>query len=63
MLGKNILAVAAALGVATAQTGPGFPLPATYGLVVDFGNNTVSPAGELIPRPGMFAVQLQKAIH
>lgn len=61
MFGKTILTIAAALGVATAQTGPGFPLPASQGLVVDFGNNTVSPAGELIPRPGMFAVRLGEA--
>ncbi|KAF9700847.1 hypothetical protein EKO04_000470 [Ascochyta lentis] len=51
MFGKFILTVAAAMGVASAQTGPGFPVPATQALTVRFGNNTVSPAGELIPRP------------
>lgn len=53
MFAKSILTVAAAVGAATAQTGPGFPVPASQSLVVSFGNNTVSPAGELIPRPGM----------
>lgn len=53
MFGKALLTFAAALGIAAAQTAPGFPLPATQSLVVRFGNNTVSPAGELIPRPGM----------
>ncbi|KZM25101.1 uncharacterized protein EKO05_0009838 [Ascochyta rabiei] len=51
MFGKTILTVAAAMGAAIAQTGPGFPVPATQALTVSFGNNTVSPAGELIPRP------------
>ncbi|OSS46359.1 hypothetical protein B5807_08395 [Epicoccum nigrum] len=51
MFTKTILTAAAALGVATAQTGPGFPIPATQALTVSFGNNTISPAGELIPRP------------
>ncbi|KAF3004953.1 hypothetical protein E8E13_007705 [Curvularia kusanoi] len=50
MFVKPTLAVAAALGVAHAQTGPGFPIPASQALTVSFGNNTVSPAGELIPR-------------
>ncbi|KAF1923600.1 PEBP-like protein [Didymella exigua CBS 183.55] len=51
MFTKSILTVAAAIGAATAQTGPGFPVPASQPLIVSFGNNTVSPAGELIPRP------------
>ncbi|KAJ8112200.1 hypothetical protein OPT61_g5383 [Boeremia exigua] len=51
MFGTTFLAIAAALSVASAQTGPGFPVPASQSLVVSFGNNTVSPAGELIPRP------------
>ena len=60
MFAKTILTAAAALGVATAQTGPGFPIPATQALTVSFGNNTVSPAGELIPRPGMVARPLRE---
>lgn len=52
MLGKILLTVAAALSAVSAQTGPGFPVPAFQSLVVRFGNNTVSPAGELISRPG-----------
>ncbi|KAJ4405113.1 hypothetical protein N0V91_005475 [Didymella pomorum] len=51
MFAKSILTAAAVVGAATAQTGPGFPVPASQPLVVSFGNNTVSPAGELIPRP------------
>lgn len=53
MFGKTILTIAAAVGIATAQTAPGFPVPASQSLVVRYGNNTVSPAGEMIPRPGM----------
>jgi hypothetical protein len=60
MFAKTILTAAAALGVATAQTGPGFPIPATQALTVSFGNNTVSPAGELIPRAGMVARPLRE---
>lgn len=52
MFNKTTLTLAAVLGAATAQTGPGFPVPASQSLTVSFGNNTVSPAGELIPRPG-----------
>ncbi|KAH6637447.1 phosphatidylethanolamine-binding protein [Boeremia exigua] len=51
MFGTTILTIAAALGLASAQTGPGFPVPARTSLIVSFGNNTISPAGELIPRP------------
>jgi hypothetical protein len=54
MFGKTILSFGAAVTIATAQTAPGFPVPASQSLTVRFGNNTVSPAGELIPRPGMF---------
>lgn len=53
MLGKTVLAIAAAVGAASAQTGPGFPVPARQGLYASFGNNSVAPPGELIPRPGM----------
>jgi hypothetical protein len=52
MFGKIILTVAVALSAVSAQTGPGFPVPASQSLIVRFGNNTISPAGELIPRPG-----------
>lgn len=58
MFAKSILTAAAVVGAATAQTGPGFPVPASQPLVVSFENNTVSPAGELIPRPGMYSCQL-----
>lgn len=63
MFAKSILTAAAVVGVATAQTGPGFPVPASQPLVVSFGNNTVSPAGELIPRPGMHPGQLPLNLH
>ena len=52
MFAKTVLTAAAVVGAATAQTGPGFPVPASQPLVVSFGNNTIAPAGELIPRPG-----------
>jgi len=60
MFAKSILTAAAFVGAATAQTGPGFPVPVSQPLVVSFGNNTVSPAGELIPRPGMYLGQLHE---
>lgn len=52
MFGKTVFSFGAVLAVATAQTGPGFPLPVTQSLGVRFESNTVSPAGELIQRPG-----------
>ncbi len=58
MFGTHLITVAAALGVAFAQTGPGFPISASQSLIVNFGNNIVSPAGELIPRPGRLIVHL-----
>lgn len=40
------------VSVARAQTAPGFPVSTTESLNVTYGSNNVSPAGELIPRPG-----------
>ncbi|KAH8644160.1 PEBP-like protein [Alternaria alternata] len=53
MFTKTILSATALLaGVATAATAPGFPIQVSQNLTVMYGNNTVSPGGELIPRPG-----------
>jgi hypothetical protein len=49
---KTILTTAALLACATADAAPGFPIRATSNLTVTYGNNTVSPGGELIPRGG-----------
>ncbi|KAF2129846.1 PEBP-like protein [Dothidotthia symphoricarpi CBS 119687] len=54
MLGKTLLSVGALLAVGSADVAPGFPIPASAQLSVSYGNNTVSPPGELIPRPGMY---------
>ncbi|EDU45897.1 PBP domain containing protein [Pyrenophora tritici-repentis] len=54
MFSKTILSTAAAAllaGVARAETGPGFPITTSQNLTVIYGNNTVSPGGELILRP------------
>ncbi|KAH7401336.1 phosphatidylethanolamine-binding protein [Pyrenochaeta sp. MPI-SDFR-AT-0127] len=51
MLGNTILSFGALLAAtATAQTAPGFPIQASAQLSVAYGNNTVSPPGERIPR-------------
>ena len=54
---KIVTAGAAALfaGVATAEVAPGFPIRGGANLTVIYGNDTVSPAGELLPRPGMYS--------
>jgi hypothetical protein len=55
MFTKTILGATALLArVAMAETAPGFPIQVSQNLTVTYGNNTVSPGGELIPRPGMF---------
>jgi hypothetical protein len=55
MFAKAILSATALFaGVVTAATAPGFPIQVSQNLTVTYGNNTVSPDGELIPRPGMF---------
>ncbi|RYN84125.1 hypothetical protein AA0117_g950 [Alternaria alternata] len=52
MFTKTILSATALLaGVATAATAPGVPIQVSQNLTVMYGNNTVSPGGELIPRP------------
>lgn len=50
---KIVTAGAAALfaGIATAEVAPGFPIRGGANLTVIYGNDTVSPAGELLPRP------------
>ncbi|KAF2024679.1 PEBP-like protein [Setomelanomma holmii] len=50
MFGKTQLSLGALLALAAAQSAPGFPIQASQQLTVAFGNNTVSPPGELIPR-------------
>ncbi|CAO2656446.1 Nn.00g052490.m01.CDS01 [Neocucurbitaria sp. VM-36] len=50
MFGKTILSFGALLAVAIAETAPGFPIQASQQLSVAYGNNTVSPPGERIPR-------------
>jgi len=53
MFGKSILGVGALVSFASttiAQSAPGFPVSASTPLTVVYGNNTVSPPGELIPR-------------
>lgn len=55
MFTKTILSATALLaGVATAGSAPGFPIDVTQNLTVTYGNNTVSPGGERISRPGTF---------
>lgn len=55
MFTKTILSATALLaGVATAGSAPGFPIDVTQNLTVTYSNNTVSPGGERIPRPGTF---------
>ncbi|KAL6703483.1 hypothetical protein ACN47E_009657 [Coniothyrium glycines] len=54
MFGKTLSTFAAAAALfasATADVAPGFPIPAAGQLTVIYGNNTVSPPGERIPRP------------
>lgn len=47
----------AALQGVYAQTAPGFSVSSSsQSLNVTFGTNNVSPPGELIPRPGMYAL-------
>jgi len=56
MFSKTLVSAGAAAllaGIATAETGPGFPIATSQNLTVIYGNNTISPGGELIPRPGM----------
>ncbi|KAH7394089.1 phosphatidylethanolamine-binding protein [Phaeosphaeria sp. MPI-PUGE-AT-0046c] len=50
MVAKQLLSLSALLWSAGAQTAPGFPVSASSSLAMAFGNNTVSPPGELIPR-------------
>jgi hypothetical protein len=61
MFGTTILSVGALLlASATAETAPGFPIRISENLTVTYGNNTVSPGGELIPRPGMLSTILTR---
>ncbi|KAF1920409.1 phosphatidylethanolamine-binding protein [Ampelomyces quisqualis] len=53
MFGKSFVSVGALVSLVTttsAQSAPGFPVSASTPLTVVYGNNTVSPPGELIPR-------------
>jgi hypothetical protein len=50
-----MFSIGALAAFATAQSAPGFPISASSSLTVAYGNNTVSPAGEMIPRGGMFS--------
>ncbi|KAH4058790.1 hypothetical protein HBH50_231350 [Parastagonospora nodorum] len=47
---KTTLSFGALIALAGAQSAPGFPVSASQQLTVKYGNNTVSPPGELIPR-------------
>ncbi|RMZ70500.1 phosphatidylethanolamine-binding pebp [Pyrenophora seminiperda CCB06] len=54
MFSKTLVSAAMAAllaGVARAETGPGFPIATSQNLTVIYGNNTISPGGELVPRP------------
>jgi len=53
MSAKTTLSFGALIALAAAQSAPGFPVSASQQLTVAYGNNTVSPPGELIPRGGM----------
>jgi hypothetical protein len=55
MFGKTKLSLGALVALASAQSAPGFPISASQQLTVAFGNNTVSPPGELIPRGGTYS--------
>lgn len=50
MLAKHLLSLNALLCLVGAQTAPGFPISSSSSLTLTYGNNTVSPPGELIPR-------------
>lgn len=50
MPAKTTLSFGALIALAAAQSAPGFPVSASQQLTVTYGNNTVSPPGELIPR-------------
>jgi hypothetical protein len=54
MPAKTTLSFGALIALAGAQSAPGFPVSASQQLTVKYGNNTVSPPGELIPRGGMY---------
>jgi hypothetical protein len=55
MCGKTALSLGAIVALAAAQAAPGFPVSASQQLTVAYGNNTVSPPGELIPRGGTYS--------
>ena len=58
MFSKSLVGAGAAAlfaGLATAETGPGFPIATSQNLSVTYGNNTISSGGELVPRPGTSA--------
>jgi hypothetical protein len=49
----SVCALAALFDGSVATTAPNFPISGgQLDLTVAFGNNSVSPPGELIPRPG-----------
>lgn len=50
MLAKQLLGLSAVFAFASGQAAPGFPILASSTLNIAYGNNTVSPPGELIPR-------------
>lgn len=54
MFVQTVLSFGALLSLTVAQSAPGFPVSAPQQLTVTFGNNTVSPPGELIPRGGTY---------
>jgi len=56
----GFLGVVASFGGALAQAAPGFPFSVSQSLNVTYGTNNVNPAGELIPRGGIFTSHLQK---
>jgi hypothetical protein len=49
---SSLTLVAAVLQLASAQTPKGFTPEVSQNLIVAFGNNTISPPGELILRSG-----------
>lgn len=64
MFAKTITSISALLALTSAQSAPGFPIQASQPLAIAYGNNTVSPPGEMIPRGGMYPVnRFDSALH
>jgi hypothetical protein len=51
-----IASLQALIAVVTAQTPAGFSPAVTQPLQVAYGANTISPAGEMVARPGKFTL-------